>query len=85
MIVKMKFITITGPRASIDRVTDEYLAKYEVQLENALSELKTVKDLGPYVEVNPYKDLMKKSEEYLSLIDTKNLQPDPSMLSLIHI
>ncbi|MBU9739049.1 V-type ATP synthase subunit I [Diplocloster agilis] len=79
MIVKMKFITITGPRASIDRVTDEYLAKYEVQLENALSELKTVKDLGPYVEVNPYKDLMKKSEEYLSLIDTKNLQPDPSM------
>ena len=42
MIVKMKFINISGPRDDIDRVTDLYLSRYEIQLESALSELKTV-------------------------------------------
>ena len=42
MIVKMKFINISGPRNDIDRVTDQYLSRYEIQLESALSELKTV-------------------------------------------
>ena len=40
MIVKMKFINISGPRDDIDRVTDLYLSRYEIQLESALSELK---------------------------------------------
>ena len=46
MIEKMKFLSITGPKADIDRVVDTYLSRYEIHLENALSELKTVKDLG---------------------------------------
>ena len=54
MIVKMKFINISGPREDIDRVTDCYLSKYEIQLESALSELKTVDNLRPFVEANPY-------------------------------
>ena len=37
---KMKFINISGPRNDIDRVTDLYLSRYEIQLESALSELK---------------------------------------------
>ena len=45
MIVKMKFINISGPRNDIDRVTDLYLSRYEIQLESALSELKTVDNL----------------------------------------
>ena len=56
MIVKMKFINISGPRADIDRVTDLYLSRYEIQLESALSELKTVDNLRPFVEINPYRD-----------------------------
>ena len=56
MIVKMKFLNITGPKSDIDRVMNVYLSKYEIQLENALSELKTVKDLRPYIEANPYKE-----------------------------
>ena len=40
MIVKMKFINISGPRDDIDRVTDLYLSRYEIQLESALSELR---------------------------------------------
>ena len=35
MIVKMKFINISGPRNDIDRVTDQYLSRYEIQLESA--------------------------------------------------
>ena len=31
----MKFINISGPRNDIDRVTDLYLSRYEIQLESA--------------------------------------------------
>ncbi len=55
MIEKLKFLSITGPKADIDRVIDQYLSKYEIHLENALSELKTVASLRPYLEINPYK------------------------------
>ena len=56
MIEKMKFLSITGPREDIDRVADTYLSRYEIHLENALSELKTVKNLRPYIEANPYRE-----------------------------
>jgi len=56
VIEKMRFLNITGPKGDIDRVVDTYLSRYEIHLENALSELKTVKDLRPYIEVNPYKE-----------------------------
>ena len=62
MIEKMKFLSITGPKADIDRVVDQYLSKYEIQLENTLAELKTVKDLRPFTETNPYKDLIIQAE-----------------------
>lgn len=39
MIEKMKFLSITGPKTDIDRVVNTYLSKYEIHLENALSEL----------------------------------------------
>lgn len=56
MITKMKFLSITGPVEEIDRVVEQYLTKYDMHLENALSELKTVKDLRPFAEANPYKE-----------------------------
>lgn len=56
MIERMKFISITGPKEDIDRVMSQYLSRYEIQLENALSELKTVTNLKPYLEINPYKE-----------------------------
>lgn len=52
---EMKFLSITGPKDDVDRVVEQYLSKYEIQLENALSELKTVANLRPYLEINPYK------------------------------
>ncbi len=62
MIEKMKFLSITGPKGDIDRVVDTYLSRYEIHLENALSELKTVKDLRPYIETNPYKEELQKAQ-----------------------
>ena len=44
MIEKMQFVSITGPKADIDRVVDQYLSRYEIHLENALSELTTVQN-----------------------------------------
>jgi V/A-type H+-transporting ATPase subunit I len=71
----MKFLSITGPKEDIDRVIDTYLSKYEIHLENALSELKTVKDLRPYIETNPYKDAYQRAMELAELLppgDTAN-------------
>lgn len=68
MIVKMKFITITGPRDDIDRVIDQYLSKYDIQLENTLSELKSVKNVSPYIEINPYKDALTKANTLAELV-----------------
>ena len=59
----MKFLSVTGPKEDIDRVVNDYLSKYEIHLENALSELKTVKSLRPYIEINPYKDKLTKAEK----------------------
>jgi len=72
VIEKMKFLNITGPKGDIDRVVDTYLSRYEIHLENALSELKTVKDLRPYIEANPYKEELARAgalmERYGSLL-----------------
>ena len=61
MIEKMKFLSITGPKADIDRMTETYLSKYEIHLENALSELTEVANLSPFLEINPYKRLFRQS------------------------
>ena len=58
MIEKMKFLSITGPKADIDRVVNTYLSKYEIHLENALSELTTVQNLTPFLEINPYREAL---------------------------
>lgn len=51
-------MSITGPKTDIDRVVNTYLSKYEIHLENALSELTSVANLSPFLEVNPYKEAL---------------------------
>ena len=80
MIVKMKFINISGPRNDIDRVTDLYLSRYEIQLESALSELKTVDNLRPFVELNPYRDALGKAVQFVGyLANADDVEPDTSL------
>ena len=79
MIVKMKFLSISGPRTDIDRVCDVYLSKYEMQLENAVTELKTTDNLLPFVEMNPYKEPLAKAEEFTSKLSVSNIPADTSL------
>lgn len=81
MIVKMKFITITGPKHDIDRVTNDYLSKYEIQLENALSELKTVDNLQPFTESNPYKKALEEADRFAGLLTQKKEDYIPELTS----
>lgn len=76
MIVKMKFLTITAHKRDIDRICDQYLSKYEIQLENALSELKTVDNLLPFIEVNPFKDSLDKANQFANYIEDDVIPED---------
>ncbi|MDF2538135.1 MAG: V-type ATPase kDa subunit [Herbinix sp.] len=73
MIEKMKFLRITGPKLAFDNIINVYLNKYDIQLENALSELSDVHDLKPFVDLNPYKDLLTKSEELIRKFDKSKI------------
>ena len=80
MIVKMQFVNITGPQEDIDRVMEQYLSRYEIQLEPALSELKTTENLRPFVEKNPYKDALLKTQEFISYLEHPDqITPDPAL------
>lgn len=80
MIEKMKFLSISGPKNDIDRVVDEYLSKYEIHLENTLSELKTVRGLRPFTEANPYRQEYQRAAELAALFpESAGFQPDPTM------
>lgn len=50
----MKFVTIMGLQSDIDRMVDQYLSKYEIHFENALTELYGSKSLRPFTSPNPY-------------------------------
>lgn len=73
MIEKMKFISITGPTDDIDRLVNIYLSKYEIHLENALTEWNSSNDLMPYVEANPYKDMLANASTLVSYLPDKNI------------
>jgi len=79
MIEKMRFISITGPKNDFDRVVNKYLSKYEIHLENALTELGTSYNLKPFVENNPYKELISKSEELVKRLQAPKVQSEELM------
>ena len=74
MIEKMKFLSLTGPKADIDRIAGTYLSRYEIHLENALTELKDVDHLAPYIQMNPYKELLNKANDFSKLLENKNIE-----------
>ena len=63
MISKMNFVSITGPKNHIDRIVDEHLSRYEMHLEYAPAELKSVENLHPFTEQNAYKTQIVHMEE----------------------
>ena len=79
MIVKMKFVSLTGPKDDIDRMVDSYLSHYEIHLENAMSELAQVHDLKPYIQTNPYRQMLAKANTYCSMVDRVTPVPADSL------
>ncbi len=87
MIKKMKFINIMGPVTEFDRVVQNYFQKYDIQIENAMSELKTVHDIKPFTEINPYEGRLHKCEEIAAQIQepAEKLQEDIRIKEAIKI
>lgn len=75
----MKFLSITGPKADIDRVVNTYLSKYEIHLENALSELTAITNLTPFLEINPYKEALSAVSRFYEELDS------PEQISIRHM
>lgn len=72
MIETMKFLNLTGPQEEIDRVADIYLSRYQIHLENALSQLKTVRDLRPFAQLNPYLGEYRRAKELTEQLPAYN-------------
>ena len=66
MIEKMKFVSISGPKNDLDRMVNQYLSHYEIQLENALTELRSTSKLEPYPGTNPYREPLQKAQKLLA-------------------
>lgn len=79
MIVKMKFLNISGPRNDIDRVINSYLSKYEIQLEHAITELKTTDNLMPFLDINPYKDPLAKVNQFVGFLKDPYVVPNTTL------
>ncbi len=69
MVEKMKLLHITGPKGDIDRVVNQYLNKYEIHFENAMTSLNNLKNVRPFVEANLYKEAFQKGEELKQYLD----------------
>ena len=80
MIEKMTFLSISGPKDDIDRVVSQYLSRYDIHLENALSELRAVQDLRPFTDSNPYREVCQKAQQMKQLFSS-SLDTDVSSLS----
>ncbi len=69
MVEKMKLLHITGPKHDIDRVMKQYLNKYEIHFENALTSLGNISGVRAFVEPNMYRDAYQKSQELMPNLD----------------
>lgn len=72
MIAKMKFVNVIGPKEEMDEMVESILSRYDIQLENAMTELKSMKNLSPCVDANPYTEALEKAEELVGLCKQEN-------------
>ncbi len=78
MIEKLNFLRITGPKEDINRVIRTYLTKYELHVENALSELSDVHALVPYVDTYNVREVLLKSQETIEQLKIKRESSEES-------
>lgn len=63
MVEKMKLLHITGPKEDIDRVMKQYISRYEIHFENAMTSLGSLKNISPFVETNIYKEAWQEGQK----------------------
>lgn len=81
----MKFVGITAPKDDIDFVIEEYIENYDMQIENALLELKSNTKLLPYTENNPYKDIFTIANNIKDFFNISSLKLDKNKLHELDI
>lgn len=72
MVEKMKLLHITGPKYDIDRVMKQYLEKYEIHFENAMTSLGNISNVRPFIETNIYKDDCQNGKELLQYLEPEH-------------
>lgn len=76
-VERMKFVNIAGKMSEMDEFVIHSIVPYDIQLENAMYILDTVKGLYPFTEDNPYERLNQKVTELIAVLDHK-LEYDPT-------
>ena len=79
MIEKMKYIYLTGAAADLDRVTETYLSKAEIQFEYTSKELASAGNLRGLYEANPYAAVYKTAERLYQAAGRAALPGEPPM------
>ena len=73
-------MSILPALSDIDRVTQKYLLRYPIHLENALSELGDTHTLTPFIEENPYKETVATLRDMAQIVN----HGDPDHLPLVN-
>ena len=63
MVEKMKLLHITGPKEDIDRVMKQYISRYEIHFENAMTSLGNLNHIRPFVETNIYREAWQEGQK----------------------
>ena len=76
MIARMKFIKIAAPVSKLETVVDEYVSKYEIQIENTVAEIDKISNLVIHNEPNPYKESLNKANQMTENMKTDSLHAE---------
>lgn len=68
MIEKMKYINLAGSVKELDRVIEEYISKYDIQLEYAARELYKSEGIVGFTEPNPYIALYNEAKNFSKVV-----------------
>ncbi len=68
-VEKMKFVNIAGPIGAMDDFVINTIVPFDIQLENAMYILGSVKGLYPFSEENPYERLNKNVEDLIKVLN----------------
>ncbi len=78
-VEKMRFINIAGRIADMDDFVVKAIVPFDIQLENAMNILDSVKGMEPFIDENPYEELYQKITNLVEVLG-KKIQYDPKKI-----